>query len=300
MKRHSPFRGLGVALATPFKTDGSVDFEKLRLLAESQIGGGADFLCVLGTTAETPCLSAEEQAAVVRTVKEVNRSRVPLLLGAGGNCTHLVVENLKRTDLQGIAGVLIVAPYYNKPSQEGLYRHFKAVAEASPLPVVLYNVPSRTGVNLEADTTLRIAADCPNVVAVKEASGRVEQIERIIRRAPQGFEVLSGDDALTLKLIGMGATGVISVIGNAFPGRFGEMVHKALAGETAQAQAIDGQLQPIYRLLSADGNPAGIKALLALQGKAENVLRLPLVPATEETVQAIKAELDTQGTGNRV
>lgn len=293
MKRTNPFRGLGVALATPFKTDGSIDFEKLELLVESQISGGIDFLCVLGTTAETPCLSPDEQASVIQTVKKVNHGRIPLLLGAGGNCTHNVIQNFKQIDFEGIAGVLIVAPYYNKPSQEGLYQHFKAVATASPVPVVLYNVPSRTGVNIEATTTLRIAADCPNVVAIKEASGRLDQIGAIIKSAPEGFEVLSGDDGLTLELVKMGAVGVISVIGNAYPCQFGKMVHHALAGETAQAAPIDAKLQPAYKLLSADGNPAGIKALLAVQGKAENVLRLPLVSATEATISALKVYDET-------
>lgn len=293
MKRTNPFRGLGVALATPFKTDGSIDFEKLELLVESQISGGIDFLCVLGTTAETPCLSPDEQATVIQTVKKVNHGRIPLLLGAGGNCTHNVIQNFKQIDFEGIAGVLIVAPYYNKPSQEGLYQHFKAVATASPVPVVLYNVPSRTGVNIEATTTLRIAADCPNVIAIKEASGRIDQIGAIINSAPEGFEVLSGDDGLTLELVKMGAVGVISVIGNAYPCLFGNMVHHAIAGKTAQAAEIDAKLQPAYKLLSADGNPAGIKALLAVQGKAENVLRLPLVSATEATISALKVYDET-------
>ena len=211
MNRFNPFKGLGTALVTPFRKDGSVDEEGLTRLVEDQIAQGVDFLCVLGTTAETPCLSAVEKRLVMNLVKRVNAGRLPLLLGAGGNHTAEVIDYLQTADLEGFAGVLIVTPYYNKPSQEGLYQHFCAVAAATDLPVVLYNVPGRTGVNLAAETTLRIARDCKNVVAVKEASGKLAQIEQILAGAPEGFEVLSGDDAITLEILTLGGAGVISV-----------------------------------------------------------------------------------------
>ncbi len=288
MKRENPFKGLGIALVTPFNEDGSINFSQLEALVEEQIAGGIDFLCVLGTTAETPCLSDSEKQEVMNRVKAVNNGRVPLLLGAGGNCTASVANYLQNADLSGYDGVLIVAPYYNKPSQEGLYRHFTAVAKASPLPVVLYNVPGRTGVNIEASTTLRIAADNANVVAIKEASGRIEQIEDIVENAPDGFEVLSGDDSITFELLTIGARGVISVVGNAYPKEFGQMVHAALAGDYTTSLKAHRSLSEAYKLLSRDGNPAGIKALLAALGKARNVVRLPLAPARETTCQAIK------------
>jgi len=289
MKRNNPFRGLGVALATPFCADGSIDFPRLEALVENLITNHTDFICVLGTTAETPCLTPQEKRAVIATVKRINAGRVPLLLGAGGNCTASVVDYLTSEDLTGIDGVLIVAPYYNKPSQEGLYQHFKTVAEASPLPLVLYNVPGRTGVNIEAATTLRIARDCANVVAVKEASGRIGQIEEIVENAPNGFEVLSGDDAITFELLTIGAVGVISVVGNAYPATFAAMVHAVIdRKDYNEALTIHRSLTKAYKLLSADGNPAGIKSLLAVQGKAENVLRLPLVPARKETYEALQ------------
>ena len=288
MKRTNPFHGLGIALVTPFHKDGSIDFEALERLVDEQITKGIDFLCVLGTTAETPCLNESERTAVIETVVRKNNGRVPLLLGAGGNNTQAVIDGLKDVDPNVFSGVLIVCPYYNKPSQEGLFQHFKAVAEASPVPVVLYNVPGRTGVNLEAATTLRIAAECPNVVAIKEASGRITQIEEIIEGAPEGFEVLSGDDAITFELLTIGATGVISVVGNAYPKEFGDMVHTALQHDYNTSLLIHRKFSQLYKLLSADGNPAGIKALLGITGKAEDVLRLPLVPATEHTHKAMQ------------
>lgn len=285
--RVNPFKGMGVAMATPFNNDGSIDLVKLQSLTESLISNGADFICVLGTTAETPCLTAEEKRLVIRAVANVNQGRVPLLLGAGGNCTANVVSYLREEDLSDLDGVLIVAPFYNKPSQEGLYQHFRTVAAASPLPVVLYNVPGRTGVNIEASTTLRIARDCDNVVAIKEASGRIAQIEDIVSGAPEGFEVISGDDAITFELLSVGAVGVISVVGNAYPKEFAQMVHAALHGDFTTALPLHRKFSPAFKLLSADGNPAGIKSLLAIQGKAENVLRLPLVPARRATYEAL-------------
>lgn len=284
----NPFHGLGVALITPFTAEQAVDYDALEELVDSLLKGGADFLCILGTTAETPCLENDEKQEIIRRIVEQNNGRVPLLLGCGNNNTASVVQYLKETDLNGIDGVLIVTPYYNKPSQEGLYQHFSTVAAATDKPVVLYNVPGRTGVNLQASTTLRIAGDCPNVVAIKEASGKLDQIETIIQNAPDGFEVLSGDDAVTFELLSLGAVGVISVIGNAYPEAFGTMVHAVLKENMPEALALHRKLHPLYSLMTADGNPAGIKSLLTAQGKIKNVLRLPLVPATTATQVAIK------------
>ncbi len=286
------FRGEGVALATPFTESGSIDFEALSGLIHSQVEGGVDFLCVLGTTAETPCLSALEKQTIKDFVVQENDGRLPLLLGCGSNDTAAVIDFLAHGDLSGVDGVLVVCPYYNKPTQAGLFAHFKAVADATRLPVVLYNVPSRTGVNLEASTVLRLAQECENIVAVKEASGRLDQAEAIMDGAPRGFDVLSGDDGLTLELIRRGAKGVISVVANAYPEEFGAMVHAALAGDYAKAEEENERLSALYPLLSVDGNPAGLKSLLAVQGKAANRLRLPLVPASESTYAKIKAFAD--------
>ncbi len=290
--RTNIFKGIGVALVTPFTSDGSVDTQALRRLVEKQVKSGVDFLCVLGTTAETPCLSTEDKKIVMQTVRETVDSKFPLLLGCGGNNTAVVVDYLKNGDLTGFDGVLIVCPYYNKPSQEGLYQHFSAIAEASPLPVVLYNVPGRTGVNLLPDTTLRLANAHKNVVAIKEASGNIEQITRIIEAAPEGFDVLSGDDGITYELINKGAAGVISVIGNAFPAEFGTMVHAALKGDNVIAERINEKLQTFYTLIMADGNPAGIKALLSIRGEIGPQLRLPLVPVTEATHKKLQKALE--------
>lgn len=288
MVRHNVFQGMGVALITPFDASGNIDEKTLRQLLAFHLLEGTDFLCILGTTAETPCLTAAEKETIKRIAVEEVGGKIPLLLGCGGNNTAAVVEYLQQTDLTGYAGVLIVTPYYNKPSQEGLYQHFVAVAKASPLPVVLYNVPGRTGVNLEAKTTLRIAHECENVVAIKEASGRIEQIEEIIRLAPEGFEVISGDDAITFELMTIGAAGVISVVGNAYPNEFTQMVHAAKQGQWSESLALHRRFSPLYPLMTVDGNPAGVKSLLSIQGKITNRLRLPLVSATESTAEKLR------------
>lgn len=286
--RYNPFKGFGVALATPFREDYSVDFDALKSLAETVIADGADFLCVLGTTAETPTLSEAEKREVMKTVVAQVAGRVPLLLGAGGNNTAAVCDYLRTADLTGFQGVLIVCPFYNKPSQEGLFQHFRAVSEASPLPVVLYNVPGRTGCNLMPQTTLRIARECPNVVAVKEASGRITQASEILSALPDGFEVISGDDGITFEMLSAGAAGVISVIGNAYPRAFAEMTHLTIGGKTAEGREWHMRLRQLYPLMAIDGNPAGVKCLLAAQGRVRNVLRLPLVPASAETERKIR------------
>lgn len=287
------FKGLGVALITPFTSDGNVDYKSLTRLVEYQIDNGADFLCILATTSEAPCLSAEEKEKVKQLVIEVNRGRLPLLMGCGGNNTKAIVEELKNSDWRGIDGVLSVCPYYNKPSQEGLYQHFKAIAEASPLPVVLYNVPGRTGVNLKAETTVRLANDCENIIAIKEASGSLEQVDEIIKNKPARFDVISGDDALTFSMVASGAAGSISVIGNALPKEVSRMIRLEFKGEYEAARTIHHRFTELYSLLFIDGNPAGVKALLHEMGFIENVLRLPLVPTRITTLQKMTEILKT-------
>ena len=289
------FKGLGIALITPFKADGSIDYDALLRLVEYQIKNGADFLCIMGTTAETPCLSLEEKTQLKKLLVERVVGRVPLLMGCGGNNTAAVVHDLKTGDWQGIDGILSVCPYYNKPSQEGLYQHFKAIAEASPVPVVLYNVPGRTGVNMIAETTLRLARDFQNIVAIKEASGDITQMDDIIKNKPPHFDVISGDDGITFPLITLGAVGVISVIGNALPAEFSRMVRLALNGDYESARNIHHKFAELFKLLFVDGNPAGVKAMLHAMGMIENQLRLPLVPTrltTMEKISAILKELD--------
>lgn len=281
------FRGLGIALITPFKADFSVDYEALGKLVDYQLANGADFLCILATTGETPCLTADEKAKIKKLVIERVNGRIPIVVGCGGNNTAAIIEELKTADFSGIDGILSVCPYYNKPSQEGLYQHFKAIAEASPLPVILYNVPGRTGVNLQAATTVRIAKDCKNVVAIKEASGNLEQIDEILKNKPEGFDVISGDDGLTYPMIACGAVGVISVIGNALPKEFSKMLRYEMKGEMAPALRIHHQFTELFKLLFVDGNPAGVKCILHEMGMIENVLRLPLVPTRVSTVQKI-------------
>lgn len=280
--------GLGVALVTPFKGDGSVDYEALARLVDTQLAGGTDFLCVLGTTAETPTLTAEEQRQVCRTIMERNAGRLPILLGVGGNCTQAIVDRLSNDAMEGVDAILSVVPYYNKPTQTGMYAHFAAIAESTDLPIILYNVPGRTGVNMLPETTLRLAADFKNIVGIKEASGNLEQIEQIISNRPAGFKVFSGDDGITLPLIRSGADGVISVIGNAFAPEFAQLVHDAMRGDYAEAEAMNERLRQMYELLFLDGNPAGVKAVLHLRGMMENRLRLPLVPASDTTTEQIR------------
>lgn len=279
------FRGLGIALITPFKSDGSIDYDALERLIDYQLANGADFLCILATTGETPCLTAEEKQTIKQMVVKQVAGRIPIVMGCGGNNTAAVVEEARNGDWGGIDGLLSVCPYYNKPSQEGLYQHFKAIAGASRLPVILYNVPGRTGINLKAETTVRLANDCENVVAIKEASGSLEQVDDIIKNKPDGFDVISGDDALTFPMVASGAAGVISVIGNALPKEFSRMIRYEFRGEYEPARRIHYKFTELYKLLFVDGNPAGVKALLHEMGMIENVLRLPLVPTRIATMQ---------------
>lgn len=286
-------KGLGVALITPFKEDLSVDFTALGRLIDFQIQNGIDYIVVLGTTAETPTLSTEERRQIQQFVIERVQSRVPLILGLGSNCTSDVVNRLKTDDFTGIDAILSVVPYYNKPSQEGIYQHYKAIAQASKLPVILYNVPGRTGVNMTAETTLRIAKEFKNVVAIKEASGNITQMDDIIKNKPADFNVISGDDGITFPLITLGAVGVISVIGNAFPKEFGKMVRLALAGDYESALLIHHRFTELFSLLFVDGNPAGVKSILHVMGYIENQLRLPLVPTRITTFEKIRDVLRT-------
>ena len=284
---HNKFKGLGVALITPFTKTGEVDYTALRRLLDYQISNGVDFLCILATTGETPCLTVEEKQKIKDIVVEKVAGRIPILMGCGGNNTSAVVHALKTEDFSGVDGVLSVCPYYNKPSQEGLYQHFKTIAEATPLPVVLYNVPGRVGVNMTAHTTLRLARDCENIVAIKEASGNFTQIDDIIKNKPENFDVISGDDGITFPLITLGAVGVISVIGNALPKEFSRMVRLALNGDYSPALHIHHKFTELFKLLFVDGNPAGVKAMLNAMGLIENELRLPLVPARITTMGEI-------------
>lgn len=279
------FKGLGIALITPFTSQGDVDYDALEKLVSYQLDNGTDFLCILATTAEAPCLTKEEKDKITSLIKSVNKGRVPILKYCGGNNTAAVIDEIKNTDWNGISGILSICPYYNKPSQEGLYQHFKAIANVSPLPLVLYNVPGRTGVNMKASTTVRLAKDCPNIVAVKEASGSLEQVDEIIKNKPENFDVISGDDALTFSMIASGAAGVISVIGNALPKEFSRMIRLEFNGEYEAARKIHHMFTELYSLLFVDGNPAGVKALLNDMGMIDNVLRLPLVPTKIETKQ---------------
>ena len=278
------FKGLGIALITPFCKDGSVDYKSLVRLMEYQLDNGADFLCILATTGETPCLTKDEKQKIKDLVVSTVKGRVPILMGCGGNNTAAIVEELQTGDFRGIDGVLSVCPYYNKPSQEGLYQHFKTIAAATSLPVVLYNVPGRTGVNLKAETTVRLARDCENIVAIKEASGNLEQVDEIIKNKPKDFAVISGDDALTFPMISCGAEGVISVIGNALPKEFSRMIRLEFKGEYEGARKIHHRFTELFSLLFVDGNPAGVKAMLHEMGFIESILRLPLVPTRISTL----------------
>ena len=282
---HNIFKGLGIALITPFTLEGKVDYKSLRWLLDYQLTNGADFLCILATTGEAPCLTKEEKEELTSFIKGVVGGRIPILKYCGGNNTAAVVDEIKTTDWTGIDGILSICPYYNKPSQDGLYQHFKAIAEVSPLPIVLYNVPGRTGVNMKAETTVKLAKDFSNIVAIKEASGSLEQVDEIIKNKPDNFDVISGDDALTFSMIASGAAGVISVIGNALPKEFSRMIRLEFNGEYEPARKIHHMFTELYSLLFVDGNPAGCKALLNDMGMIENVLRLPLVPTTITTKQ---------------
>ncbi|MBQ5691441.1 MAG: 4-hydroxy-tetrahydrodipicolinate synthase [Alistipes sp.] len=275
------FKGLGVALVTPFMENGAVDFAALAKIVDNLVKGGVDYILVLGTTGETPTLTTDERKALVRFVRERVAGRVALMVGIGGNCTRDVVATLKGWDLSGYSAVLSVNPYYNKPNQEGLYQHFKAIAEASPLPVMLYNIPGRTGVNMTPATIARLAADCDNIIGVKEASGDLEQMAEIRALTPSDFLLVSGDDGLTVEVIKRGGVGVISVLANAYPAETKEVVTLALAGNIEEAEQKLNALDGIISALFEEGNPVGIKTALYTKGICTSTMRLPLVSGSE-------------------
>ena len=285
-------RGLGVALITPFKEDESVDYDALRRLVDYLLQNSTDFLCILATTAETPTLSEDEKHQIKDLVIERVNGRIPIVMGVSSNCTRNVIHTLETEDFTGIDAILSVVPYYNKPSQEGIYQHYKAIANSTEMPIVLYNVPGRTGVNMKAETTLRIANDFPNVIAVKEASGDITQMDDIIKNKPSTFQVISGDDGITYPLLTLGAVGVISVIGNAIPREFSRMIRLAMQGDYANALTIHHKFAELFKLLFVDGNPAGVKSMLNAMGMIENKLRLPLVPTRITTYDAIRKVLN--------
>ena len=284
------FKGTGIALVTPFNEDKSVDFESLKRIVNHVIDNGADFLVALGTTSEAPTLTAEEKKQVVDTILRTNNGRLPVLLGMGGNNTQAVLDAIKAQDFTGIQGILSVVPYYNKPNQRGMKAHFEAIADASPVPVILYNVPGRVGVNLQAATCVELAKH-PNIVAVKEASGNLQQIMEILRDKPTDFDVLSGDDGITQPLMALGAQGVISVAANAYTKPFSRMMRAMKEGRTDEALTLHYAMLRMNQLIFADGNPAGIKCLMSHIGLCKNILRLPLVPVNEKVEEEINAEL---------
>lgn len=287
MAQATNFTGTGVAIVTPFTTKGEVDFPALTKLVEHLIKGRVEYIVVLGTTGETATLSKEEKKQVIAHIIKTNKKRIPLVLGVGGNNTTELVEQLKKDDLSGFDAILSVSPYYNKPSQEGIYQHYKAIAKASPLPIILYNVPGRTASNITAETTLRLANEFKNIIAIKEASGNIEQCMKIIKHRPDNFLIISGDDNLTLPLIASGADGVISVVANAYPKDFSDMVRHALVHDFKTAQKLHYKLMEITEQLFADGNPGGVKVVLAQKKITQPTVRLPLVEPNE----AVKAKL---------
>lgn len=284
-------RGLGVALITPFKKDLTVDTEALTRLVQHNIDNGTDYLVILGTTGETATLNTEEKKLVIDTVKKVALGKLPLVLGVGGNNTQSVVEDLKNTDLSDFHAVLSVSPYYNKPTQEGIYQHYKALSQASPKPIILYNVPGRTSSNIAPDTVLRLASDFENIIGIKEAAGDMDQVLRLLRKLPKDFLVISGDDNLALPLIVAGGAGVISVIGQGVTKPFADMVHLAQKGEVKKAFELHYKLMPIIDYIFEEGNPAGIKYVLNQKGISENLVRLPLVKVSAGLANKIESTL---------
>ncbi len=277
------FSGVGVALITPFRrSQETVDFTKLEALIEDIIASGADYIVALGTTSEAATMTESERAAVQEFIVETVDGKLPIMLGLGGNNTLSLTDTIARLNFDGISGLLSVTPYYNKPNQRGLAAHYRSVSEASPVPVVMYNVPGRTGVNMTAETTLMLANECPNIIGIKEASGNMQQIMELLRNRPAGFRVISGDDSLTYPMLALGADGVISVLANALPREMSQMVHFAMKSDLKHALPLHNRMLPLMNAIFDEGNPTGIKALLETQGKINNVLRLPLVKASKQ------------------
>ncbi len=281
------FRGAGVALVTPFTKKNEVDYRSLEKVIDNQVEGGMDYLVALGTTAETPTLTNNEKHNIIQLIKE-KAAGLPIVVGMGGNDTKKIIKQIDKFDFEGVGGILVVTPYYNKPSQEGMFWHYSAIAEASPVPVILYNVPSRTGVNLEAETVVRLAEASENIVAVKEASGILSQITKIGKYTPEHFSVISGDDVLALPIISIGGIGVISVIANALPHKLSSLIHKALDGKFDGALELHYEMIDLFKLLFKEGNPGGVKALMHHMGLLENELRTPLYKISDETYNEIK------------
>ena len=286
------FSGTGIALVTPFNSDKSIDYKALDHIIQFQIQNGVEYLVILGTTGESVTLSKEEKKILIPHVVNTVAGRIPLVLGIGGNNTQEVLSQIETTDLKGYEAILSVTPYYNRPTQKGIYRHYEAIAGISPLPVIIYNVPSRTGTNILSSTTLSLANDFPKLIATKEASGNLAQIMEVIHKKPTGFEVISGDDILTLPMIAMGAIGVISVAAQAVPKVFSEMVRLGLQGKITEARQLHYQIQDLMNALFADGSPGGIKAALNILGYCQNELRLPLVPVKTQVYQQIEGLLN--------
>jgi len=285
------FKGLGVAMVTPFKADKSIDFDGLEKLTNHLIDGGVRYLVVMGTTGENPTISSNEQKEILDKVIEVNAKRLPVVFGIGGNNTESILNRLSSDDLSGIDAILSVSPYYNKPSQEGIFQHYKAISKASKSPIIMYNVPGRTGSLVTAETTLRIA-ELPNIICTKEASGSLDVCMDVIRQAPTDFGVISGDDNYTLSYIAAGMQGVISVIGNAYPKEFSQMVNYALDGDYKNARHLHYKLLPLMKAIFMDGNPGGIKYVLQKLGICENQFRLPVVSANKATMKAIDQAME--------
>lgn len=275
------FNGTGVALITPFRKQETIDFSKLEDLINHIISSGIDYIVALGTTSEAATMTATERTALQDFIVETTNGRVPIMLGIGGNNTRQVTDTIAQTNFDGISGILSVAPFYNKPNQKGIALHFKQIADASPVPVIIYNVPGRTGVNIAADTTIQIAHECPNIIGIKEASGNISQVMEILRNKPEHFKVISGDDALTYPMIALGASGVISVVANALPKEMSDMVRYALKGDWKRALPLHYKMIPMMNALFEEGNPTGVKALLEIEGRISNYLRMPLVKASK-------------------
>lgn len=285
------FNGAGVALITPFNDDLSIDFASLERLIEHQIAGGMDYLVSLGTTGETATLSLDEKKQVWKFTAEKVAGRVPLVAGIGGNNTQEVVHDMKAADLKGYSAILSVSPYYNKPTQEGIYQHYKAISENSPLPIILYNVPGRTASLISVETVIRLAKDFKNIIAIKEASGSFDQFNKIMRDKPVDFCLISGDDPITLPMMALGAVGIISVVGNAFPKEVSQLARLCGNQQFEEARELHSLLLRITELCFVDGNPAGVKAILSEMGIGKEVVRLPLTPVSESTREAIKNEM---------
>ena len=283
--------GMGVALVTPFKKNGSVDHKSLARLVEYNINNGTDYLVISGTTGESVTITQDEKAAIVQTIIKTNAGRLPLVIGIGGNNTADVIDELQRTDLSPFVAVLSVSPYYNKPTQEGLYQHFKAIAAASSAPIIIYNVPGRTSKNMDPETSLRLARDLKNIIAIKEAGNNPEQYKKLINNKPPDFLVISGDDDLVLDVVLQGGSGVISVIGQALVKDFSEMIHFGLKGNRDAAKNIEKRLMPLVKLIFEENNPAGIKAVLQQLGLCEDFIRLPLVLASDDLKHKISTAL---------